>query len=1083
MFFFAIFASSKRAAGTLPVTGLLPIRTINLLIDTIQMNMLRATILTIVSAVLLGSTAMAAPVDPQTARTAASRFVALRGKALSTPSAPDKAPSEGATAGQATPYYIYDVADGGGFVIISGDDRTPTVLGYTDRGSYTTTDMEHGLGALLAVYASQIQAMAQTGAAKAPAAAETTIAQQARHYVAPLISTQWNQRAPYNNLCPVYNNSNGSSSGQRGLTGCVATTLAQIMAYYRYPAKTTAAIPAYSFTSGGKDVRVEGVAAGTAIDWVHMTDTYTSASTAEEQQAVAQLMQLLGTGVQMNYGSQSAANLTLGKPLLRDHLGYDERIDYVYRRGYSQRQWTDLLYGELAQGRPVAYRANSPSGGHAFVIDGYDSDDLFHVNWGWGGKSDGFFRIGSLYSAEPGAESTNFGSGYAYEQEALIGIMPNDGVDSGTDVTARPTARYIKVSGNTVSITFTNFSGTTIIQQGGIAIAQANGTLSTLGSTTLWLSTNYERTVTFTIKGLADGTYHLVPVYTPLGTTAWKPCGEVATEYVLAVVKGGKVTLSLGPADQSAVTVKSWAMTGNLVKNVKQLVKVTLTNTAKEYYGKLYCLASPSTAKGSAASTAQVALPTGREVLASFYFTPTTAGTYHVWIAKDAAGNQPVGHTTVTITDTDQNQANLSVGYVAYDNIVNNVVYGTTRTGTLILNNKATADFDGRLVVKLYRGVTGSNSMTVIDKQLVSVRVAAGEQTRVRFGFANTPVGYRYGLRLFYEGEQAVVDNNANVIYSRAQRSGIIFYDETGATTATPPSATVDTGDAAAIDMRGVSGISTIKPSTNPNALYILDAGATVPADIAKKNVVKGNYANTITLSDGYALAVPCDIEVGSISYTRSMAANTQGARNWQTLALPFAPSAITTATGAVQIDQKRLYVSEFGGTGTDGMPVFVAADKIGADRPYVIKAEGDLKGATLTFKATHVTLKAQRSQRAMTDAYDMVGSTLRQNLTGSYVLNGSDNAMAYQAEGAEVEPFRAYMVPKEEAAQHPASIVIEATATGIDAATWSQDEDGVPVYTVGGQLIGTTQIRNRRPQLQQYGHGTYIIKGIKVTH
>ena len=118
-----------------------------------------------------------------------------------------------------------------------------------------------------------------------------------------------------------------------------------------------------------------------------------------------------------------------------------------------------------------------------------------------------------------------------------------------------------------------------------------------------------------------------------------------------------------------------------------------------------------------------------------------------------------------------------------------------------------------------------------------------------------------------------------------------------------------------------------------------------------------------------------------------------------------------------------------------------------------------------------------------MTDAYDMVGSTLHQSLTDSYVLNGSGNAMAYQAEGAEVEPFRAYMVPKEETAQRPASIVIEATATGIDATTWSQDEEGVPVYTIGGQLIGTTQIRNRRPQLQQYGHGTYIIKGIKVTH
>lgn len=56
---------------------------------------------------------------------------------------------------------------------------------------------------------------------------------------------------------------------------------------------------------------------------------------------------------------------------------------------------------------------NGPGGGHAWVVDGYDSNDLFHMNWGWGGTDNGWYDL---------SEIVNFGYG-SYEF-ALIDIRP-----------------------------------------------------------------------------------------------------------------------------------------------------------------------------------------------------------------------------------------------------------------------------------------------------------------------------------------------------------------------------------------------------------------------------------------------------------------------------------------------------------------------------------------------------------------------------------------------------------------------------------------------------------------------------------
>lgn len=1048
------------------------------------MRILNVLLFAVASLLFAPLTVCAAPVDPSAAHAAAQEFVARRGQKLTASAVPVRARRAGSRNRQIPPYYIYNVEDNGGFVIVSGDDRTPRILGYTDDGNYVEDVLPDGLRELLADYAEQIERLDSLSAAPvAPGPLKSSVVYPARRYVAPLLPTLWNQKDPYNALCPIYNNSNGTSSGQRSATGCVATALGQIMGYYRYPEKTLKEIPSYTFSSGGSDIKMDAVSEGTVIDWPNISNVYTAASTAGQRNAVARLMVMVGTGCNMEYGAQSAANLQVGVQLLRDRLGYDEIIDYVHRRNYNQEDWVNLLYTEVANGRPVAYRATSASGGgHAFVIDGYDSGDLFHVNWGWGGTANGFFRISVLCTSETGAESTSNSSGYSLDQDAIVGVMPDDGVDSGRDAGQCLVARSMNVEGNRISAVYTNFSGSTMIASVGLGIVNADGTITQFGSTSAaWLRHNYEDTKTFTISGLADGIYRIVPVCKALSGSDWKPCVDVNREYVLATVVGGKVTLTLYPRDESMLSIGAWAFSGNFTKATRQVFKVAFDNAGSDYNGVLYSFASLTAAKGSATSKAGVAIPGGATEGVSFYFTPAAAGTYTVWIAKDDKGTDVVGSNTVTITETDQKVTNLSIGNVLYDNLIGNIVYGNSRKGTIVINNKGTADFDGKLVVKLYRGELGSNSMTSVSSQMVAVRVAAGAQTRVAFGFGNLSVNCKYGLRVMYEGEKTVVDNNPYVIYSRSQYPGVVSYSATGTTTASSPTSSFDAADAAAVDMRGVASIVRVIPSSNPNALYLLDAGATVPSGLEGLNVVKGSTAEKITLTDGYAVAIPYSFTAGEIRYSRQLAADSRSEQNWQSLALPFSPSEITCEGLPVTIDQSRLFVSCFAGLDASRRPVFSPSETIDDAVPYVIKAAGDLAGKTVTFAAGGVVVGAQAACRAMTADYDFIGTSLQCGLSSVYPLNGNGNAFDHHAETVQIQPFRAYFVSRLAPEAMAGSIVIEGVSSSIGAVTFAADEDNVDVYSLSGIRMGTTGIRNNRPLLTGFAPGVYIVKGVKV--
>jgi len=331
--------------------------------------------------------------------------------------------------------HVFNI-DGGGYVIVSGDDRTEEILGYSLTGTFDANKIPDNMRGFLQEYVDGIQYLDDHNIKVDKSAHRSNRAP--KESIAPLVKTQWDQWAPYNIYCPQINDN------ERGLTGCGATALAQVINYWQHP-KTTPTIPGYK--SARLNIDIEALDPIT-IDWDHMQDTYTcyndKSKTVEnastEEKAVGMLMRICGQALEMDYGTASmggSSAYTDGpyKALVK-YLDYEEEtLQFVQRVNYSYSDWQELIYNELANKRPVLYTGQSAGGGHLFVCDGYDKDDFFHINWGWSGGSDDYFRLRLLNPYEQGAGGSSTNEGFGVSQDATIGIQPNDG-----KATPKPTA-------------------------------------------------------------------------------------------------------------------------------------------------------------------------------------------------------------------------------------------------------------------------------------------------------------------------------------------------------------------------------------------------------------------------------------------------------------------------------------------------------------------------------------------------------------------------------------------------------------------------------------------------------------------
>lgn len=355
--------------------------------------------------------ASADPIDLERARTIASRLahgntppqLVMQASRAETKSRllPD-------TCKQTAPYYIFSRGAGKGFVIVSGDDCLPEILGYTESGDFIRKEMPAQLLEWLDAYGNLIEDAQISGAKSRKNRVETYGSDVSEKKDIPyLIKTNWTQGWPYNNKCPKDKN------GARAMTGCVATAASQVVHYYAKdnPDTLMAETPTYNY---GVPV-TESFPKGTPILWDMMTPSYNSSSPQIAKDAIATLMASLGAGTWLTYG----VNATSGQiSKLPDTFSryFNISAKNKNKSSVSQSQWEDLLYGELVEGRPMVYRGTKPSGGgHAVVVDGYQaSTNLFHFNFGWGGSGNGYYTVDD----ETGM------NGYSSQQGVVYDVRP-----------------------------------------------------------------------------------------------------------------------------------------------------------------------------------------------------------------------------------------------------------------------------------------------------------------------------------------------------------------------------------------------------------------------------------------------------------------------------------------------------------------------------------------------------------------------------------------------------------------------------------------------------------------------------------
>jgi len=372
-------------------------------------------------AVWVSCTLCATSIDRQQATQLARDFMAKNFKSSAARRAAQTISLTSVETGQSL-VYAFNV-EGGGFVVVAGDDCAPAILGYSETSVMNPSDMPEGMKDLFEQYQQEMQYMIANGLRSASV---ETLGEE----IKPLMTSKWGQGGPYNYMCPRYKikNNKGVWVNRLSLTGCVATAMAQILYYHKFPAEITE-LPG-EYYNNSKGITVPAFDVSKTLDWDLMLPTYGTRNkvggTQEQKDAVAKLMRLVGQSVNMQYTpNNSSAKGALTTYSFVNYFNYDaSTIKLIERRNYAYTDWVKMIYQEMVNGRPVLYNGQSNGGGHAFVVHGYEKEDLFYINWGWYDTQDLAFRL-SLCNPSKKYEGGGTGdSGFSGMQSAVIGIQP-----------------------------------------------------------------------------------------------------------------------------------------------------------------------------------------------------------------------------------------------------------------------------------------------------------------------------------------------------------------------------------------------------------------------------------------------------------------------------------------------------------------------------------------------------------------------------------------------------------------------------------------------------------------------------------
>lgn len=1013
-------------------------------------------------------------------------------------------------------FYVFNRGFNQGFVIVSGDERTNDILGYCDHGTFDPDNLPPSFKYFLEEYANQIKYIQENNIQPEPAKAAA-----AKTDVDYLIKATWNQGDPYNYYL------NGCA------TGCVATAIAQVMYYWQWPEDATVTIPAYSGSGNVTSTTLEP----TTFDWSKMKKSYRTGDYDDDHE-VAKLMKYVGHSVEMNYGTESGALPKDIKPALITYFGYPNDIQYIGRAGLTATEWADTIYANLSNDMPVIMGGYNSDGGHCFICDGYRaSDGKYHINWGWGGSSDGYFDLEVLAPSSMGtgaSGSDGFTSNRSivariHNPSHIVPAIPEDSIPltatymrlmAGNQVLTRD-SRSDYVSGD---LRYDSYVATNITDS-----AQVDTLITGMGiydEDDNLINVVNARYSTFNINGgyynsdissfgaeYPYGSYKIYPVWGDVIAGRWRKINGTGSLYIQADVDEDGTKVTFTPSRSITVVVNETSSGSG--SNKKYTQTMTVTNTGKEIFsGELVIW------------VAGVGYSIGYDV------TDLAVGDSKTYTITDYIGTISDDGTQIENTGKYSiSQLLLLVGFDAYltdalwENISSSSSYGdivglynfwtesewTGRTYHLGNNVKFSAEFVNYGCKAASQTVTATltpKGSTSGNTSQQSLTIDAFSKKAVEFDFSKvSKYDTEYDLTIQYSSlGRATADTLSVYGYVITPVKGIIvegasssqmLLDNDASSWSTIPD------DAYYVDARKSDQASSIVPNNNPNTVYLLAEGSSVPTNLEGKNVVIGTTCDELNIDDNYEFYTPIDFTATKANYKRTFVNGNDGSTgNWETLVLPFDVSKVTKDDGATTLKWftdksqygKNFWIYRFASEDDDNTVVFncpESATLLPGETPYIITVPAQstkwsdkwvLTGKELTFTGENVSISASYKFTTSMGAdkkFDFIGRTYAAERNQIYYLNeaGSRFENTHSA-WAELNPFRCYFVGYFNNETLTINMRIgdnNTTPTGIEETLADTDAPTAAapmVYSLDGKALGT--------DVKQLPLGTYISGGKK---
>lgn len=994
--------------------------------------------------------------------------------------------------------YAVNMGKDEGFVLVAGNGYSNDVIGYSDHGVLDTQNMPSNMRSWLESY----MACAGDDVNAVSAPRSTPPGTSTKTAIKPLLTSKWGQGQPYNGGTPIIDD-------EHCPTGCTITAMAQVMNYHKWPKAATQAIPAYTpDNSGGTSYPSLPALEPTTFNWENI---YPSYEDGEDGTEVARLLKYLGTASCTNYGS-AGSSATGYKALLGmiKYFDYDAGGHAVWRSERSYNEWVDMLYAELQAQRPVMFSGTSIDAAHSFVVDGYDEDDYFHVNWGWDGTSDGYYRVILMDPKEQGTGGSPNNEAYISGQVAFFDVKPNSGGVSHPRITVltnhlltdpNGTGSYTTPGTESISPYYENSGYMVYPQMNSHNYNIENGVfelgcrlIKDDGSVTIdypWdQSANFPANSGFVGHAkiiyidpianpqLTDGNYKMYFTSRMKGSDTWQIDKDSENHYMIINLNhaAGKLTTTAVSLD-SKLTIKAVKLEPETpIVNVPCIMTFTVQNTGTGTFQGTLEMFNLDASKPLSFMTCDIEPGETKDI--NMRVIPKNVGTTNYEILKDNVDNIYTGSFTVAESAAASSNCDLTITHQV-TNAQGTEIAAPKAKIDLTITNNSDQNYYGGIFIYCIK-YTGNNSESTHN---VYVETIPAHQTVVLHRESPGLTGgerYRFSTRYIKNGRE-IEQDIPDVYYTTVPY--YISYDAEGKEDFKRWAANLQPdATECAIDLTSSPEVTSVNTSANPNLIIYASDDSPLTGD----NIVKKEQAENVKLSDQYPYYIPFPFTAVHISYTRTPERYCDAVVNkgWTTLVLPFAATNChATIDGVVKplswctndADGDLLlatYQYENGSEMIFGFP----ESTLKSFTPYILGVPSTLnRGSSLmnvpiTFSADNEGLNIDNT--AITGRNYKMKGTFKpiKDEKDIYVLNADGSAFVLGTHS--VNPFNSYFVPI--SSQTPAdrltiNLYIDIPTSISEIVESKSNELQGPYYNLNGQRVS-------RPS-----KGIYIVNGKKV--